>query len=81
MMKKGFSCLTAAALALILFTSPAAQALTVEQAADLLELIYVDEVPQAVLEQPTIQDMLDALGDLHHVGYLPGGHRRRISPD
>ena len=71
MMKKGFSCLTAAALALILFTAPAAQALTVEQAANLLELIYVDEVPQAVLEQPTIQDMLDALGDPYTEYFTP----------
>lgn len=71
MMKKGLSCLTAAALVLSLFTVPAAQALTAEQAADLLELIYVDEVPRSVLEQPTIQDMLDALGDPYTEYFTP----------
>lgn len=58
-----FSCLTAVLLALVLLAAPPAQALTVEQCADLLQTLYVDEVPQSVLEQPTIDGMLDALGD------------------
>lgn len=63
MKKKLFPRLTAAALSLTLLTVPSVQALTVEQTAELLEQIYVDEVPQSVLEQPTIEEMLEALGD------------------
>ncbi len=55
--------LTAAALALALLAVPTAQALTVDQAAELIETLYVDQVPASVLEQPTIDDMLQALGD------------------
>lgn len=55
--------LTAAGLALSLLALPAAQALTPKQAAQLLQTYYIDEVPQSVLEQPTIEDMLAALGD------------------
>lgn len=63
-MKQRFlSLLTALGLSLSLLNIPVAQALTVEQAAQLLEEYYVDEVPQSVLEQPTIEDMLEALGD------------------
>ena len=38
-------------------------ALTVEQAGELLEQYYIDEVPQEVLQQSTIDAMLQALGD------------------
>ena len=58
-----FPRLTAAALSLSLLMIPAAQALTLEQAGELIQLVYVDEVPQSVLEQPTISDMIEALGD------------------
>lgn len=54
--------LGAAALALALLLLPA-QALTVDQARELLESYYVDPVPQEVLDQPTIPAMLEALGD------------------
>lgn len=50
-------------LALALFTAPAAQALTPEQCAQLLQELYIDEVPQSVLEQPTVEAMVEALGD------------------
>ena len=50
-------------LALALALSPAASALTVDQAGDLLEVYYIDDVPEEVLGQPTIQTMLEALGD------------------
>lgn len=40
-----------------------ASALTVEQARELLKEYYIDEVPEAVLAQPTIEEMLAALGD------------------
>jgi len=53
----------AATLSLSLLAAPAAQALTTEQCAQLLDEIYVDEVPQTVLDQPTIDEMLTALGD------------------
>ena len=55
--------LPALALALTLLLSPAARALTVDQAGELLEDYYIDGVPASVLEQPTISEMLDALGD------------------
>ncbi len=45
----------------LLLTS--ASALTLDQAKELLSEYYVDEVPQSVLENPTIEEMLDALGD------------------
>lgn len=55
--------LLALPLALSLLLSPAARALTVEQAGELLQDYYIDEVPEDVLSQPTIQTMLEALGD------------------
>lgn len=65
-----FSRLTASVLALSLLAVPVAQALTVEQCADLLQKNYVDEVPRSVLEQPTIEAMLNALGD-PYTQYFP----------
>ncbi len=62
-MRRIFTRLTAALTAFVLLTAPAAQALTPEQAAELLSALYVDEVPQAVLEQPTVEGMVNALGD------------------
>jgi len=44
-------------------TAPVCQALTVEQAGELLQRLYVDVVPESVLSQPTVQQMVDALGD------------------
>ena len=55
--------LPALGLALVLLLSPAARALTTDQARELLEKYYIDDIPASVLEQPTIQEMLDALGD------------------
>ena len=63
MKRRCFSLLTALVLSISLLGFPTVRALTVEQAARLLEQFYVDDVPSSVLEQPTIQDMLDALGD------------------
>lgn len=54
--------LAAAALALALALSPA-QALTVEQARELLAENYVDPIGQAVLGLPTVSAILEALGD------------------
>lgn len=48
--------------ALCLLTVPAG-ALTAQQAGELLEQYYIDEVPEQVLAQSTIEEMLAALGD------------------
>lgn len=53
-----------AALALALCLLPAgAQALTPQQAVELLERYYVDPIPDAVYEQDTVDGILEALGD------------------
>lgn len=49
-------------MALCLLIS-SASALTVEQTGELLKEYFIGEVPQQVLEQPTIDAMLEALGD------------------
>lgn len=54
--------LGAAALALTLLTVPA-QALTVQQAGELLQEYYIDPVSPEVLSQSSIEAMLKALGD------------------
>lgn len=54
--------LTALFLTLALLALPAS-ALTLDQARELLAKNYVDPVPQSVLDKPTIQEMLGALGD------------------
>lgn len=59
---KLLSKLTAIVLTLALLVAPAG-ALTVEQAKELLQSYYVDEVPARVLEQTTIESVLAALGD------------------
>lgn len=55
--------LPAAALAALLLLTPAAQALTPDQARTLLDTFYVDPLPRQVLEQETVSGMLGALGD------------------
>ena len=61
--------LAAVLLALSLFLPTAAQALTIEEARALLTEHYIDTVPEDVLSQPTITDMLAALGDPYTVYY------------
>lgn len=63
--------LPAAVLSLALTLAPAAQALTPQQAGELLESFYIDTIPQSVLEQPTIDEMLDALGDPYTEYFTP----------
>ena len=48
---------------LAILSLPAAQALTTQQAGELLEEYYIDPVPEQVLSQPTVEAMLEALGD------------------
>lgn len=63
MKRKLFTRLFTLLLPLALLLSTAAQALTLEQARDMLNTYYIDEVPAHVLEQATIAEMLEALGD------------------
>lgn len=53
----------AVTLALTLSLTSAASALTPDQAGKLLTDYYIDDIPQSVLEQPTVQQMVEALGD------------------
>ena len=66
-----FTRTAAAALSLALLIPQAAQALTPEQCAALLEEFYVDEVPSSVLEQTTVEGMIDALGDPYTTYFTP----------
>ena len=66
-----FPRLTALLLSLALLATPAVQALTTEQAAELLQAVYIDEVPQSVLEQPTVKEMVAALGDPYTEYFTP----------
>ena len=59
-------------LALALLTAPAAQALTPEQCAQLLQEVYIDDVPRSVLEQPTVEAMVEALGDPYTTYFTAG---------
>lgn len=63
--------LFALTLSLALWAAPAAQALTPEQAAELLQAFYIDEVPPSALEQPTIKEMVAALGDPYTEYFTP----------
>ncbi len=51
----------------LLWTS--ASALTAEQAGQLLQDYYIDEVPRRVLDQTTVEEMLAALGDRYTTYY------------
>lgn len=53
----------AATLTLTFLLTSAASALTPDQAGTLLKDYYIDDVPQSVLEQPSVQQMIEALGD------------------
>lgn len=65
-MKRFFAAGLSLALSLSLCLSPAS-ALTADQAGQLLEDRYVDDVPQSVLDQDSVQDMLAALNDPYTV--------------
>lgn len=71
MKRMPLSRLFALPLALTLLLSPAAQALTPNQARELLQDYYIDEVPEDVLDQNTIQAMLEALGDPYTTYFSP----------
>ena len=50
-------------LALTLALSPAAGAISVEQAREILREYYIDEIPEEILALPTIDEITNALGD------------------
>ena len=79
MRKKSFFRFGALMLIMSLSAAPAAQALTVQQAAELLQNSYVDEVPASVLEQPTIEKMLEALGDPYTEYFTPEGYQEFLA--
>ena len=54
---------TALVLALTLALSPAAGAITVDEARDMLRENYIDEIPEEILALPTIEEITAALGD------------------
>lgn len=66
-----FTRLSALTLSLALLALPAARALTPEQAGQLLQEVYIDPVPQSVLEQPTVKEMVAALGDPYTEYFTP----------
>lgn len=65
-MKRIFPLSLSLALTASLCLTPAS-ALTVQQAGELLEEYYVDEVPDSVLSQDDLDSMLEALGDPYTV--------------
>ena len=70
-MKKRLASLLALLLTLGLFASPAA-ALEVEDARDLLQKYYVDEIPEEILSLESLDQILEALNDPYTV-YLSAG--------
>ena len=55
------------------------QALTTEEAGEILQEFYVDEVPQEVLEQPTVQEMIQTLGDPYTAYYTPEEYQEYLN--
>lgn len=62
-MKKTFLSRLFALLLAFAFLATSVHALTPEQAAELLDQLYIDEIPPEVLEQTDVKRMVDALGD------------------
>lgn len=50
-------------LGLTLLTAPAASAVSIDQARDLLKTNYIDELPDDILNLPSVKDITDAIGD------------------
>jgi carboxyl-terminal processing protease len=55
------------------------QALTPQEAGEILQEFYVDQVPQEVLEQPTVQEMLQALGDPYTAYFTPEEYQEYLN--
>lgn len=58
-------------LALALLLTPAAGALTTDQARELISTYYIDPVPQQVLDQGSIEGLIKALGDPYTEYFTP----------
>ena len=63
MKKSVFQRAAALLLALVTVLPPAAGAITVEEARDLLRESYVDPIDEEILALPTIEEITAALGD------------------
>ena len=63
--------LAALGLSGLLLGAPLAGAITPEQCAELLNLAYIDQVPDYVLSQPTVPEMIQALGDPYSSYFTP----------
>lgn len=68
-MKKMIRSMAVLALALSMLTFPVS-ALSVDEARDLLELYYIDELPAQAAQAQTLEELLDILGDPYTV-YMP----------
>lgn len=79
MKRRSFFRLAALFLAVTLIAPTAAQALTTEQAAELLDVLYIDEVPPYVLEKETVKDMVAALGDPYTEYFTPEEYSAFVS--
>ena len=67
--------LPALGLALAMLCSTGVHALTPEQALELLNTYYIGELPAAVQDQTTIEDMVNALGDPYTQYFTPEEYR------
>lgn len=76
MKRKPLLRLAALLLGASLLLAPTAQALTLEEARTLIETYYVDEVPDSVWEQETIEEMISALGDPYTYYFTPEEYRQ-----
>ncbi len=63
MISKGLARALALVLTLTMLLAPAAQALTPEQAYDLLAYYYVDALPEGLEDMTSVEEMVAALGD------------------
>ena len=77
-MRKKFAGLLALCLTLTL-AAPAASALELEDARQLLREHYVDGVPEAVLELGSLDEILDALDDPYTVYYTPEEYEKFLT--
>lgn len=77
-MRKLFASLLALCLSLSLCIAPAS-ALELEDAKALLELYYVDHIPENVLAADSLEEMLDALGDPYTVYFTAEEYQKFLS--
>ena len=81
MKKSVFQRAAALLLALVTVLPPAAGAITVEEARDLLRESYVDPIDEEILALPTIQEITDVLGDPYTYYYTPDQYAQLWADD